>query len=595
MSKLLQALIISCLTLSIFSCQEDASDKTPKPLPPEVANLDVPFFIKKDSLLNPQKLRVAKALLDNPVILPDPTPIEGSWEFALGNPALGLKVEASAKPPQTSPVQLPHLLVKPKTPMWYSTSMDLDFRTYLVVEADDGAQVFQDGRLLIPRIDNIYELSAQTGSTIDIRVLNNQHTGGLKSVGTLSAEQYQQVSYLVTVDLFVQKLIRQAIKSPSLSEDMANQIVTAVESGNYEQIDAVSRSFLPLLITPYIQKPNLTEYNILYERSSNMDLQLDWTNLQTQAPNRFLCELPQTLMCETPTNLFEPGMPYKVDITDRRNTQSFRMSAPPNQLEYSFTAWGNSRGGWDTFSQLVQQMSQTQDAFTIGLGNLVPTSGLKQTWVDFFACLEPVKLTTPLYVAIGPSDYRGFYDDMFARPFYQYFRNDNGNQTFYSWRSTYAAFVVLDPNRNFPAGIDQQQGQWLEQQFASQDWQSAQWRFLIVNQPPYSQSKEGYSGDEQIRAIIDQIAGPTKVDFVLSAYTSSFERLTKSYGDHETTFLVLGGAGAPLETEASSPQPIMDKVIKKHHFTRFFLSNGKIRIVTYDQDGNALDEFEKSK
>jgi hypothetical protein len=52
MSKLLQALIISCLTLSIFSCQEDASDKTPKPLPPEVANLDVSiFYLRKTACL----------------------------------------------------------------------------------------------------------------------------------------------------------------------------------------------------------------------------------------------------------------------------------------------------------------------------------------------------------------------------------------------------------------------------------------------------------------------------------------------------------------------------------------------------------------
>ncbi len=595
MGKLVPIVLIVLIAISLSSCGESTPEEGAKTLPPEIANMDVPFFITKDSLVNPNKLKVVQAFQDYQLILPEPTPVEGSWDYAPGNPSLGLKVEAGAKPQQTSPVQLPHLSAQPKMAFWYSKTLDLDFPTYLVVEADDGAQVFQDGQIVVPRIDNMYGLAARKASKIDIRVLNNQHTGGLKSVGTLSVEQFEQSRDLITVDLFMQKMVSQAVNAPSLNEGQANQIVAAIQAGSYEQINQIGNSFLPLLVTPYIQKTNLTDYAILYERSTFMDLQLDWTNLQTQAPNRFLCELPQTLMCETHTNLFEPGVPYKVDITDKRNTQSFRMSAPPNQLEYSFTAWGNSQGGWDTFSQLVRQMSQKQDAFTIGLGNSVETSGLKQPWVNMFACLAPIKLNTPLYMAIGPSDYKGFYDELLAWPYFQYFRNSNGGRTYYSWRSTYAAFIVLDPNKNFPAGIDQEQGQWFQQQLASQDWQSAQWRFLIINQPPYSQAKEGYAGDEQIRAMIDQIAGPTKIDFVLSAYTSSFERLNKTYGPQETTFLVMGGAGAPLEGGASSTQPVMDKVIKEHHFTRFFMSNGKIRVVTYGLDGKVLDEFERSK
>lgn len=597
MGKLITIVFALILIASFSSCGSDAStDKTSsRPLPPEIANMETPFFIVKDSLINPQKLKVIKAYLANPTILPEPSPIEGSWEYAMGNPSLGLKVNINAKPGQTSPVQLPHTIIQPKIPMWYSKTIDIDLPTYLVVTADDGEQVFQDGQLLIPRINNMYELAAKKASQIDIRVLNNQHEGGLMSVGTLSADQFAQTSELITFDLFLQKLVRQAIQKPNLNEGLANQIVGAIQSGDYQQIQTVAEAFLPLLITPYLQKPGLSDYSILYERASFMDLQLDWMNMQTQTPNRFLCEIPSTLMCETRTNLFEPGVTYKIDITDKRNTKTFLMKAPTNQLEYSFTAWGNSQGGWDTFGKLVRQMSQTQDAFTIGLGNLVETSGLKQPWVNLFSCLSPITLTTPLYMAAGPSDYKGYYDEMIIPPFPLYFRNNNGNRTYYSWRSTYAAFIVLDPNQNFPAGIDQQQGQWFEQQLASQEWQSAQWRFLIINQPPYSQAKEAYSGDEQIRAILDNIAGPAKVDFVLSAYTSSFERLTKTYGQQETTYMVLGGAGAPLESGPPSAQPAMDKIINEHHYTRFFLSNGKIRMVTYGLDGNILDEFEKSK
>ena len=597
MGKLVKIILGFCLVLSISSCGDTASEdgSSKKPLPPEIANLDAPFFITKDSLVHPQKLKVAQAYMASKVTLPESTPIEGEWQYAAGNPNLGIKVEISAKPQQGAPVQLPHLLVQPKMAMWYSKAIDIDLPTVLVVDVDDGAQVYQDGQLIIPMIDNMYALATRKASKIDIRVINNQHQGGLKMASTLSSEQFEEIQNLITTDLFIQKLAKQAIAAPTLSESMANEIVSAIQSGDYEQVQTAARFFLPLLVNPYIQKPGQTDYAILYERSSFRDLQLDWVDLQSQTPNRFLCELPSTLMCETRTRSFEPGIPYKVDITDKRITETYLISAPSNQLAYTFTAWGSSMAGWDTFSQLVQKMSETKDAFTVGLGNLVETSGLKQPWVNLFDCLQPISLTTPLYMAAGPSDYKGFYDEMIVPPFYQYFRNNNYNRTFYSWRATYAAFIVLDPNKNFPAGIDLEQGQWLEQQLATQDWQSAQWRFIIINQPPYSQGREGYSGDEQIREVIDQIAGPTKVDFVLSAYTHNFERLTKQYGDQETTYLVLGGAGAPLEAAPSSAEPVMDKVVKEHHFTRFFMSDGNVRVVTYNQEGDIIDEFERSK
>ncbi len=597
MRKSVQTFLFIFILSLLYSCQNNTIDTEPPKieLPPEIANMETPYFITKDSLLNTFKLNVVRAYLANRPVYPESNPLNEAWQFALENPAQGVEAGIEVQPQQGANVDLPHLKILPKSAMWYSKTIDLDFPTFIAVDADDDAQVFQDGQRLTPEVMNIYALAAKKESKIAIRVLNNQHLGGLKSVGTYSAEQFSQIRTNELNDIFIKKLTRQAIESNRLSESMSNEIVTAIKSGNLSTIKNAERYFPPLLVKPYLQKPDLNTYTILYERSTMTSTQLDWRNLQSQTPNRFLCGGRNTLMCETNSDLFEPGVPYKVDISDNRSVLSREMLAPENKLNYTFTAWGDSKGNWETFSQLVKLMSGAQDAFTIGLGNLVKESSQKQDWVNFFNCLEPINARTPIYVAPGESDYKGYYNDLYSPPIVRYFRNSNNYLPFHSWRSTYAAFIVLDLNRNFPAGIDLEQGRWLEQQLASRDWQSAQWRFLIVHEPPYSQGRESYSGDKTLKDLIDNMAGPTKIDFVLSGYTNNFERLTKTYGDQETTFLVLGGAGAELEEEASSSSPVMDKVIKEHHYSRFFMQNEKVRVITYNLQGQVIDDFERVK
>ncbi len=592
-------LLLLSLSLMLLSCQDNDAPQSrkakKKELPLEIANLDVPFFITRDSLLNPRKLNIAKAYMAVAPVVFEPAPVETEWKFGLDDPQQGIRVLTSDRPAQNAVVDLPHLLDQRNAAMWYTTTMDIDSAFFLVVEADDGAQVFQDKELLAPELSNMYFLEPKKASVIDIRVLNNHHEGGLRSVGRLTNYQFTLMKRHQLEDIFLRKLTRQAIEGPRPTEEMTTEIVAAIQSADLNVIRRAERFYPPLLVNPYLQKTGFSEYAIIYERSMMAATQLDWINLQTQTPNRFLCEGRSTLICETRTDLFEPGMPYQITVSDSRTKATSRMYAPPNQLEYSFTAWGASLGKWETFSQLVRQMSYTQDAFTIGLGDLVSDPEDKRQWTGLFTCLEPISKQTPIYVAAGDAEYRGYANSLYSPSLSRYFRNDNNDQSFYSWRSTYAAFIVLDPNRNFPFGIDQPQGEWLERAIASPDWQSADWRFLIVHQPPYSQARSGYSGDVRVRDIIDNIAGPTGIDFVLSSHTRSFERLTKQYGDQETTFLVMGGAGGPIEEAVSAADPAMDKVVKAHHYTRFFLSNGKVRIVTYDLEGNILDDFEKTK
>ncbi len=126
---------------------------------------------------------------------------------------------------------------------------------------------------------------------------------------------------------------------------------------------------------------------------------------------------------------------------------------------------------------------------------------------------------------------------------------------------------------------------------ASDAWREADWRFLMLHQPPYSQGWPGYQGDGFIRALVDTLAEDRRIDVVLSGHSHNYERLTRTYGGQQTHFFVLGGAGGGLEPPESSPLPEMDRVIKAHHVARFQVTPEQVDVTVLGVDGGVLDRI----
>ncbi|MBK8053588.1 MAG: hypothetical protein IPK35_10050 [Saprospiraceae bacterium] len=87
------------------------------------------------------------------------------------------------------------------------------------------------------------------------------------------------------------------------------------------------------------------------------------------------------------------------------------------------------------------------------------------------------------------------------------------------------------------------------------------------------------------------MANPYQIDFVLSGHIHDYERLTKKYDDHTTTFVVSGGAGGGIEPKDSNPEPKMDRLIKQHHFGRMTLQKNKAMMYIYDINGDIIDQL----
>jgi predicted phosphodiesterase len=263
----------------------------------------------------------------------------------------------------------------------------------------------------------------------------------------------------------------------------------------------------------------------------------------------------------------------------------------PGTGQFSFTAWGDSQGGWPVFDQIVKQMTTYPDAFSIGLGDLVAEGVEEAQWMAFTQCLQPLLAQRPIFAVAGNHDYDGYYNDLNPLLYRRYVLAGKDRPTYFSWTYGNAFFLALDPNGTFPIGISGAQRAWMEAEMNSPEWESADWRFVLIHQPPYAQGWPEYHGDDFIREIVDSLAESKRIDFVLAGHSHDYERLSKTYGNQQTHFFVLGGAGGGLEPPESSAYPKMDTIIKAHHYARFTISKEQVKVLVHAPDSAVLDAY----
>jgi len=90
-------------------------------------------------------------------------------------------------------VTLPHRVMAPNTPLWYWRAMPIPPGSALLVDADDGAQVFVDGARLghYRRWFFVPDASAPTRQ-VAVRVMNNAMQGGLRTVRVVPAAEIRR-------------------------------------------------------------------------------------------------------------------------------------------------------------------------------------------------------------------------------------------------------------------------------------------------------------------------------------------------------------------------------------------------------------------
>lgn len=477
------------------------------------------------------------------------------WLYFSGKGSEGLNTSIPVWPDSSREILLPHRIPVPNTPMWYRCRILTGDSLVLRVSADDGQQVYFQGKRVPAFHPNHFRLWAvQDSAELIIRVLNNAMAGGLRKASLFGSGMYYAIKKANKDRLL---LLTQPHPSDSL-EILAGPMLSLGPDS---------------IVQLRVQIPGEEPVSLWFSKDGTQ-----WVSANLQRVDTF-----RVFRFDLPLMGIKGPVNYYFSQGKKKSTE-FILDFDPNKRPVRFSAWGDSQGGWEVFSKLVLDMNRRDIEFTIGLGDLVANGSDPDQWQHWHRSLQPLASEIPVYPVPGNHDYDGYYDHLIPE-LYHHFALD---RHYFSWKWGPATFIALDPNEDFPIGIRGRQMDWLEEQFASEDWTSSRWRFILLHQPPYSQSWQGYHGDDFIREIIEREAEARAIDFVLSGHSHAFEAGSRKYGSQTTHFLILGGGGGSLEDDRFSDNPRMDTIILKHHYGLFDLDEQKVSFSLIDQDGKTI-------
>jgi len=545
-----------------------------------------------DDNVRRQQLVAAFNKLDVP-LLPVITALDSGWTYMQGDPEEGL--QTASKKVEGIEVDLPHRLTLPNTPMWYSKAIDLKTPGVLTIRADDGGQLYVNDKPTSRLYNNEFPIDTMGHLVITIRVLNNAMAGGLRHVSFATREQYrtfkEQYAWHIRRKRLMEKVRLLTVPMENVFEKMEEAIRQSDEA-SWIAAEATLKGY-PYFTGPWLQWNDPQHMTVSLELDGDLPVALRlqlkgdrWQEPITQKGEKVSFALSHLL----------PDTVYYYTLTSRKtHSPVFTFRTPAPDRPFSFNVWADSQSGIENFQQNVDNLSGYNDAFGVGVGDIVSNGATAEEWRMFFNVLGATSAGRPYFLVPGNHDYDGYYDDLQPEQYKHYLPRTP--QNYFSWRYGSCAFIALDPNERFPIDIpaSSRQYRWFREQLESDMWKTATWHFVFMHQPPYSQGWAGYQGDETIRQLLEPLIESSSIDFVIAGHTHDYERLTKMYGRQQTTFLIVGGAGGSLEPEESSAIPQMDTVLKVHHMGRFYVTGRSVRFEAIDISKKVIDSFQRTK
>ena len=199
------------------------------------------------------------------------------------------------------------------------------------------------------------------------------------------------------------------------------------------------------------------------------------------------------------------------------------------------------------FKEIVENVEWIHPDFVVDVGDLIYGYGanaqrMRQEYTDFLSVVK--KFSMPFYTIVGNHEVTSMagqkdYETFLNRPLYYSFNHDGSH------------FVILDTNVNFAEGkFTQAQYDWLAKDLESAT--SAENIFIFMHKPLH----EYFDPDQT--AWTDKIMAK-KVDSLINEFNSNHHNIKIVFQGHEhlywqtnlngITYMITGGAGAPLDAE----------------------------------------------
>lgn len=283
----------------------------------------------------------------------------------------------------------------------------------------------------------------------------------------------------------------------------------------------------------------------------------------------------------------EPGTAYSYQVGSEgafSPVYTFRtapdVAANPD-AEVVFGFVGDSRDGYDVWSQLVDQFRQRAPDLILFSGDAV-TIGLTQfEWEEFFARGEPLFARAPVVSAHGNHEVNAVsYYAQFAMP---------GDQETFGFDYGHAHLTVANDTPDNISAIAGATRDTIAADFEAS--KGARWRMLMHHQAIWSSSNHGstLSLQQAWMPLIDQYA----IDLVLNGHDHVYEiskplraGVVQADNTAGTVYVVGGGAGAELyETGLEFHTAYTEKT---HSAAVIRVARNMLTLEAFRQDGSAI-------
>ena len=271
---------------------------------------------------------------------------------------------------------------------------------------------------------------------------------------------------------------------------------------------------------------------------------------------------------------------YKIAGTNDKFSR-FRTLSKKRKI-YSFAVLGDNRTNPDKFKKIADTVSKYDVDFFLHTGDLMSNGiKIKQWYSQWFTPGQSMFEKAPVLVAWGnherPWDSKSginiFYPD----------RSQFKNKGYYSYQNGDALFVHINTFEPFKPGSKQYF--WLEKTL-----KNCKLPFVIaaLHVSAFTGGGHAKGADvKEVRQYIVPLLQKYNVNLVVSGHDHVYDRSEYS----GTTYVIAGGAGAPLYDPNTYLNPFSVKAEKILHYVICDVNKEEIDIKVYDLSGKTIDKF----
>lgn len=282
-----------------------------------------------------------------------------------------------------------------------------------------------------------------------------------------------------------------------------------------------------------------------------------------------------------------PGRTYRYRVgggDSWSDTFAFTTAPEPGSaVPFTFGIAGDSRGSPSTWGTIATAMVAAGVDFIVYNGDSVTSGSAMSEWKSWLDAGNGYLEGTPLVQIMG--NHENHHQNWYG------FVTQPGNEVYFSFDYANAHFVVLT-DTVVTTSQWQEQADWYAQDLAAS---GLPWKFALHHKAAYASSKQS-GADANVKKYFVEVGedGGVAVDF--AGHAHRYERSVPLYYDTQvgaeagTTYVVSGGAGAPLYTTTHDYWYTAVQADVNHYLIAT-VNGPTMSYTAYDTAGNVIDAF----